>query len=764
MKKLLILLLSLISIVCWGQQYSDKWSDVDYVGDGIVGHKLDIYLPKTTKSSYPVVLYIYGSAWGSNNSKGADMSTVGAALLDAGYAVVCINHRSLSDAKWPAQINDVKAAIRFVRGNAVKYKFDTCFVGISGSSSGGHLSDVAGLSRNVKTFTVGSVTMNIEGTLGSFKGCSSSIDAVCDWFGPKYLIKMDSCGNTTQHGAADSPGSGILGCAIKTCTDNAALLEPKTYIDPTDPPFLIFHGTSDAVVPYCASVFLNKDLKAKGVQSEYVEIAGGGHYSNMHTTQNLAKMVTFFNGVKNTTCSGTPPSTISVSLTSPANNAVYESPASLSITATATTTSGTIAKVEFYNGSTKLGEDATSPYAYSWSSVAEGTYSITAVATDNAGKKATSTAVSVSVINPFKIYKTTTAITIDGSIDAAWTNASVVGVTATKVVQGAITNTADLSGTYKALWDNTYLYILADITDDTKINDSQNSYDDDAVEVYIDINNDKATSYGSNDRQFTFGWNDGTTVGVLPSGSSITGVTYSVVARTGGYILEARIPWSIVSATPAVDQKIGIDFMVNDDDDNGTRDAKLSWNSATDNAYQDPSLFGTAVLKDAISPCTPPAAPTVTTPVAYTVNSVASPLTATGTALEWYTTATGGTGTGTAPTPITTAIGTTSYYVSQTINSCESDRAKIDVVVSNSSIETISLRAGWNIIGCPIDGSTDIAKALSSVWSEVVTVKNLDSFYDINNASALNSLLKLEWGEGYMLKVKTDCKLDWIVK
>ena len=85
---------------------SQKVADVDYAGDGQVYHKLDIYLPKVEKDAYPVVVHIYGSAWFSNNSKGmADLGTIVNALLDAGYAVVCPNHRSSMDAKFPAQIH-----------------------------------------------------------------------------------------------------------------------------------------------------------------------------------------------------------------------------------------------------------------------------------------------------------------------------------------------------------------------------------------------------------------------------------------------------------------------------------------------------------------------------------------------------------------------------------------------------------------------------------------------------------------------------------
>ena len=123
---------------------SQQWKDVNYAGDDQAFHTCDIYLPKQEQESYPVVIHIYGSAWFSNSSKGmADLGTIVKALLDAGYAVVCPNHRSSMDAKWPAQINDIRAVIRFVRGEAAKYKFDTSFIATSGFSSGGHLSSMA---------------------------------------------------------------------------------------------------------------------------------------------------------------------------------------------------------------------------------------------------------------------------------------------------------------------------------------------------------------------------------------------------------------------------------------------------------------------------------------------------------------------------------------------------------------------------------------------------------------------------------------------
>ncbi len=209
-------------------------------------------------------------------------------------------------------------------------------------------------------------------------------------------------------------------------------------------------------------------------------------------------------------------------------------------------------------------------------------------------------AITVKVTYTYKIYNTNIAPTIDGVVDELWNDPLITPITATKTLVGTISNSNDLSGTAKIMWDNTNVYVLAVVTDNVKTNDSPNSYEDDAVEFYFDINNDKATTYGANDVQYSFGWNDGAVVGALPSGRSTAGITYSSVSTTDGYIIEASIPWATLQGTPAKDQSIGIDFMINDDDDGSGRDKKLSWNASQDNAWQDPSLFGTAVLAERI--------------------------------------------------------------------------------------------------------------------------------------------------------------------
>lgn len=296
MKHAVVLLITLMSIqYCFGQQFSKSWKDVNYAGDTLIYHRLDIYLPKEQKPSYPVVVSIYGSAWMSNRSKGADLSTLGRILLDAGFAVVTPNHRSSFDAKFPAPMQDIKAAIRFVRANAAKYQFDTTFVGVTGSSSGGNMAAMAGTSRNVKTMTLGNTTVDIEGNVGPYTSFSSSVDAVVDWFGPTNMLVMDSCGGTDFiHNDAKSPASLYIGGPIQEHKEKCLLASPTTYVDPSDPPFLIFHGDKDRVVPHCQSEILYADLQKSKVPSKFYLVPNGQHGPGTQIEPYLKMMVDFF--------------------------------------------------------------------------------------------------------------------------------------------------------------------------------------------------------------------------------------------------------------------------------------------------------------------------------------------------------------------------------------------------------------------------------------------------------------------------------------
>lgn len=312
MKKILLALLSCIAVVAMAQpqggfggfqmpevklETSQQWKDINYAGDDQVYHTCDIYLPKEEKAAYPVVIHIYGSAWFSNNSKGAaDLGTIVKALLEAGYAVVCPNHRSSMDAKWPAQIHDIRAVIRFVKGEAKKYKFDPSFIATSGFSSGGHLSSIAATTSGMKQTKVGTVDIDLEGHVGNYLSENSSVNAACDWSGPVDLTAMD-CGEGMKMGE-NSPEDVLLNSKLSKEPDKYLSLSATYYVDKNDPPIIIFHGEKDNVVPCCQGKMFYELLKATGVKTEATFVPEGGHGMGMYAEENLQKMVNFLHAVR----------------------------------------------------------------------------------------------------------------------------------------------------------------------------------------------------------------------------------------------------------------------------------------------------------------------------------------------------------------------------------------------------------------------------------------------------------------------------------
>lgn len=310
MTKIYTLLLMLTTVILTAQspktpnsfmaiEASKSWIDIDYVGDGIIGHKLDVFLPKTGEGPFPVIITIYGSAFFSNSSKSnCFKDNYGQTLLENGFAVVSINHRSSKDAIWPAQIHDVKAAIRFIRANAGTFSLDASFLGITGYSSGGHLSAIAGVTSHIKNTVIKGLAIDVEGSLGNFTDESSHVNAVVDFFGPTDFLTMDSCGSSMVHNDPKSPESSLIGGPIQNNKEKTALANPMNYITKSTPPFLIFHGNKDPLVPHCQSEALYEVLKENEVPSELVLIDGGAHGPGVMIDKYYTQMITFFNTLK----------------------------------------------------------------------------------------------------------------------------------------------------------------------------------------------------------------------------------------------------------------------------------------------------------------------------------------------------------------------------------------------------------------------------------------------------------------------------------
>jgi hypothetical protein len=191
-----------------------------------------------------------------------------------------------------------------------------------------------------------------------------------------------------------------------------------------------------------------------------------------------------------------------------------------------------------------------------------------------------------------QIKNTNTYPVIDGNIDAIWNNYSAENLE--NLLDGNAVPNTDLSAWFKATWDQNNLYILVFVTDESKINDSGEVWKDDAVEIYIDIENNKLTSYGSTDYQYTFRWND---LSIHYNNGGTENVEFKIAGRSNGYTLETKFPWSTIGErNPKNGTLLGLDVHVHDDDDGNERDNKISWFTTTDQSWNNPSLFATVNL------------------------------------------------------------------------------------------------------------------------------------------------------------------------
>lgn len=186
---------------------------------------------------------------------------------------------------------------------------------------------------------------------------------------------------------------------------------------------------------------------------------------------------------------------------------------------------------------------------------------------------------------------------IDGVVEEGlWSGARAYKIG--NVIYSPPSSDADFSAYYKTLWDAKNLYVLVDVTDDSLKNDSDSEswYQDDCVEVFIDADNSKSGEYGDKDYQFHFDWDKTKpTMGETKHGS-VANVEFAIVTMGNGYRAEIKFPWATLGVKPSAGAKIGLDVHVNDDDDGGDRDSKLTWRGKEDNAWQTPSAFGTAEL------------------------------------------------------------------------------------------------------------------------------------------------------------------------
>lgn len=266
-----------------------KWLDVSYNIDSET-QKLDIYLPEEGNGPFPVILSIHGGAFKFGDKRDFQLKPM-LNGLERGYAVVSVNYRLSGEAIFPANIYDIKAAVRFLKANSDKYKLDKNKIVAWGGSAGGNLAALLGTSFNsdLEDLSMGNEKENCR------------IQAVVDWFGPTDFLKMDEQLKEANLGPQDhndenSPESLVLGDKITRIPEIVKKANPITYITKEVSPFLIQHGSLDNIVPNGQSKIFYEALVnvigEENVAFEYIEGAGHGG-PKFETKENIDRVFKF---------------------------------------------------------------------------------------------------------------------------------------------------------------------------------------------------------------------------------------------------------------------------------------------------------------------------------------------------------------------------------------------------------------------------------------------------------------------------------------
>ena len=248
--------------------------------DGYRPLTADLFVPPTSAAPHPIVVYIHGGGWSYDpmGEEGVSGEDAMAELARRGYVVVRPAYRLTSEAIFPAQLIDVKTAIRWIKTYAPAYHADPSRVVVWGDSAGGNLAALVGTTCGQKQFDAAGPVARIDPAIDP--KVTSCVGGVVDWFGPTDFAAMasEALPGATKHDTADAPEAKYLGCEIPECSKaKIDAANPGSYVAFYDPPYLIIHGMNDVLVPYQQSQLLNDALRSKGNLVKLVFVPGAGH-------------------------------------------------------------------------------------------------------------------------------------------------------------------------------------------------------------------------------------------------------------------------------------------------------------------------------------------------------------------------------------------------------------------------------------------------------------------------------------------------------
>lgn len=255
--------------------------------------KLDIFWPAEGNGPFPVVVSIHGGAFIGGDKRDVQLTPM-FEVLKRGYALVGVNYRMSAEAKFPALIHDIRAAIRWIRANAERYLFDPHKIATWGGSAGGYLSLMAGVAAGIPELD--------DPSLGNANQ-PDNVQAVVSWFPPTDFLKMDEQLAESgflpppefAHSGENSPESLLLGQKVTEIPELVRRANPETYIRPGLPPFFIQHGKMDDTVPYQQSLNFAEKLRAIAPQGVTHEILPNARHADpaFETPQNVQKVLDF---------------------------------------------------------------------------------------------------------------------------------------------------------------------------------------------------------------------------------------------------------------------------------------------------------------------------------------------------------------------------------------------------------------------------------------------------------------------------------------
>ena len=246
----------------------ERRRDLPYAGDVNPRHRLDLYLPEaTSRAVLPVVIYLHSGGWISGDK--AEGALFLEPLVATGrFAGVSAGYRLADEARWPAQLHDVQAAVRWVRANADRYGLDPDRIAAWGWSAGGHLALLLGTTAEVP---------ELDGRVGPHGGESLRVTAVVNHAGISDLLAIDESPGRRDARALRNFASRLLGAAPRDAVDRAREASPVTHASAGDAPVFTTHGTADRTVPYDQAVRLHRALRDAHVPATFDTTLRGGH-------------------------------------------------------------------------------------------------------------------------------------------------------------------------------------------------------------------------------------------------------------------------------------------------------------------------------------------------------------------------------------------------------------------------------------------------------------------------------------------------------